>query len=173
MGSRFGTEYVYVIDQNNAPHYVMTRNFANYGDSYRSDICLENKRYCVLDLYLTDEVETEGDFLPQVREKEWRDFLPIGPSENVSTILSEAGLADISVSKLIFIYMESSSRNVLEYGGFVSTVAGVQDFDESFLEDAFSFAKTKTGSPAEQEGVIADWIVEQIQNGNFNGHSGG
>lgn len=173
MGTRFVTEYVYIIDQNNTPHFVLNHYFANLGDSYRSDIYLENKSYCVLDLYLTDDVETEGDFLPRVREKEWRDFLPIGPSENASTILAEAGLADISISKLIFIYIESSSRLILEFGGFVSSVEGVQDFDRRFLEQAISFAKTKSGSPAEQEGIIADWIVEQVRNGNFNGSSKG
>ena len=169
MGTRFETEYVYVIDRNNTPHFVMTHYCANYGDSYRSDIYLENKHYCVLDLFLTDEVETEGEFLPYAKEKEWRDFLPIGPSENATTLLSEAGLADIPIAKLIFINMESSSRNVLEFGGFVSSVAGVQDFDAGFLGQALSFARTKTGSPAEQEGLAVDWIVQQVQNGNFNG----
>ena len=167
MGTRFQSEFVYIIDQNNIPHFVMTRYCANYGDSYRSDIYLENKSYCVLDLYLTDEVETEGDFLPRVQEKEWRDFLTIGPSENVSTILAEAELSDVSISKLIFIYIESSSRLLLELNGFVSSVEGVQELDTSFLGQALSFAQAKTGSPAEQEGFIVDWVIEQVQNGNF------
>jgi hypothetical protein len=44
---------------------------------------------------------------------------------------------------------------------------GVQDFDARFLGQALSFSRSKSASPAEQEPVIADWIVEQIQNGNF------
>ena len=167
MSARFESEFVYILDQNNTPHFVLNNYFANLGDSYRSDIYLENKRYCVLDLYLTDEVETEGDFLPRVREKEWRDFLPIGPSENATTILTEAGLTDISIAKVIFLYIESSSRNILELRGFVCSATGVQDFDAGFLGGALSFARAKTASPAEQEPIIADWIVEQIQNGNF------
>lgn len=166
MGNRFVSRYVYVIDQNNIPHFVMSHYGANLGDSYRSDIYLENKSYCVLDLYLTDEVETEGEYLPYVKEKEWRDFLPIGPSQNVSTILAEAGLADISISKLVFIYMMSSSRFLLELGGFVSTAEGVQNFDEDFLEQALSFATANTGSAAEQEAIIAEWITEQVRNRN-------
>ena len=173
MGNRFKTEYVYIIDQTNTPHFVMNYYGANLGDSYRSDIYLENKSYCVHDLFLTDEVEIEGEFLPHVPEKEWREFLPTGPSENASTIIAEAGLSDISISKLIFIYIESSSRMILEYSGFVSSVAGVQDFENDFLGQAISFAQAKTGSPAEQEGMIADWIVEQVQNGNFGGSSKG
>jgi len=167
MGARFVTEVVYIFDKNNRPHFVQNYYGTNLCDSYRSNIYLENKSYCVHDLYLTDEVETEGEFLPRVREKEWRDFLPIGPSENASTIIAEAGLADISIAKLVFIHMMSSSRCILECDGFVSSVEGVQDFDLDFLEQALSFAKAKTGSPAEQEGHIADWMIAQVQNGNF------
>lgn len=167
MGARFKSEFVYILDQNNTPHFVLNYYGANLGDSYRSNIYLENKSYCVHDLFLTDEVETEGEFLPHVKEKEWREFLPTGPSENVSTIIAEAGLSDISISKLIFIYIESSSRMILEYDGFVSSSEGVQDFDAGFLGQAISHAQTKSGSPAEQEGIVVDWIVEQVQNGNF------
>ena len=163
MGTRFKSEFVYVIDQNNTAHFVLNHYFADLGDCYRSDIYLENKSYCVDDLYLTDEVETKGEFLPYVKETEWREFLPTGPSENVSTIIAEAGLADISISKLIFIYIESSSRMILEYNGFVSSSEGVQEFAADFLNQAVSFARTKTGSPAEQEAIIARWIVEQVQ----------
>lgn len=173
MGARFQTEYVYILDQNNTPHFLMYYYGANLGDSYRSDIYLPNKSYCVHDLFLTDEVDIEGEFLPHVKETEWRDFLPTGPSENVSTILAEAGLSDISISELIFIRMESSSRMILEYNGFVSSVAGTQDFDAGFLNQAISFARGKTGSPAKQEEIVADWIVEQIQNGNFGESSKG
>ena len=74
MGAKFKTEFVYIIDKNNIPHFVMHYYGANLGDSYRSDIYLENKSYCVHDLFLTDEVEIEGEFLPHVWEKEWRDF---------------------------------------------------------------------------------------------------
>lgn len=171
MGARFKSEFVYMIDQNNTPHFVLNYYGANLGDSYRSDIYLPNKSYCVHDLYLTDEVDIEGEFLPHVPEKEWREFLPTGPSENVSTIIAEAGLSDISISKLIFIYIESSSRMILEYSGFVSSAEGVQDFDEGFLGQAISFARTKSGSPAEQEGIVVNWIVAQVQNGNFGGPS--
>ena len=95
--------------------------------------------------------------------------MPIGPSENASTIIAEAGLADISISKLVFIYMKSSSSCILEYAGFVSSVVGVQYFDQDFWEQALSFAKAKTGSIAEQEGMIADWITEQVRNRNAGG----
>ena len=164
MGARFNSEYVYIYDQNNTPHFVQTYYGAKMDDSYRSDIYLENKSYCVLDLYLSDEVEIEGEYLPRVKETEWREFLRTGPSESVSTILAEAGLADISVSKLVFIHMLSSSRLILEFDGFVSSVEGVQEFESDFLEQAVSFAKGKTGSVAEQEGFIVDWITEQIRN---------
>ena len=167
MGAQFTSEFVYIFDENNIPHFVFNYYGANLGDSYRSDIYLENKRYCMLDLYLTDEVETEGEFLPYVQEKEWRDFLLSGPSDNAATILAEAALTDLSVSKLVFVQMISSSRMILEYSGFVSSAEGVQDFDADFLVQALSFATAKTGSPAEQEGFVVGWIVEQIQNGNF------
>lgn len=169
MGVGFKTEYVYIIDQNNTPHFVQNYYGANLNDSYRSDIYLENKSYCVHDLFLTDEVEIEGEFLPHVKEKEWREFLPIGPSVDASTIISEAGLADISISKLIFIYMESSSGCMLELDGFVSSAEGVQDFDTGFLEQALSFARAQTGSVAEQEAIIGHWIAEQVRNGDFDG----
>lgn len=167
MRAQFVSEYVYIFDQDNNPHFVQYHYGADLCDSYRSNIYLENKSYCVHDLFLTDEVEIEGEFLPYVKEKEWRDFLPIGPSENIPTILSEAELTDISISKLVFLYMMSSSRCILEFDGFVSSVEGVQNFDLAFLEQALSVARAKTGSPAEQEGVIVDWMIEQVQNGNF------
>ena len=163
MGNRFNTEYVFIYDQENIPHFLQSYYGANLGDCYRSDIYLENKSYCVDDLYLTDEVEAKGDFLPYVKEAEWREFLSVGPSEDASTIISEAGLADVSISKLVFIRMESSSSLILELAGFVSTATGVQTFDTDFLNQAVSFARTKTGSPAEQEELIAGWIVEQVQ----------
>ena len=163
MSARFMTEYVYIIDQNNTPHFVQNYYGAHLDDCYRSDINLENKSYCVDDLYLTDEVETKGEFLPRVKEAEWREFLSAGPSEDASTIISEAGLADVSISKLVFIRMESSSSLLLEIDGFVSDATGVQTFDTDFLNQAVSFARTKTGSPAEQEAIIARWIVEQVQ----------
>ena len=163
MGARFDSEYVYIYDRNNTPHFVLNYYGANLGDCYRSDIYLENKSYCVDDLYLTDEVETKGEFLPRVKEAEWREFLSVGPSEDASTIISEAGLADVSISKLVFIRMESSSSLILELAGFVSTATGVQTFDTDFLNQAVSFARTKTGSPAQQEAIIARWIVEQVQ----------
>ena len=162
MGALFQTEYVYIIDQNNMAYFVMNYYGADLGGSYRSDIYLENKSYCVHDLFLTDEVEIEGEFLPRVQEKEWREFLTKGPSENISTILAEAGLADISISKLVFIHMESSSRCILEYDGFVSSAEGVQNFGQDFWGQALSFARAKTGSVAEQEGIIAEWIIEQV-----------
>lgn len=169
MGARFVSEYVYIFDQNNTPHFVQYYYGAKLDDCYRSDVYLQNKSYCVTDLFLTDEVETEGEYLPRVKEKEWRDFLLTGPSVGVSTILTEAGLADVSVSKLVFIYMMSSSRLMLEYDGFVSSAEGVQDFDSDFLGQAVSFARTKTGSVAEQESMVAEWIVEQVRNGNSKG----
>jgi len=162
MGARFETEIVYILDKDNIAHFVSNQYSANMDDSYRFDIYLENKSYCVHDLYLTDEVEKEGEFLPRVQEKEWRDFFATGPSENISTILAEAGLADISVSKLVFIHMLSSSHLLLELDGFTSSVEGVQEFGSDFLGRAFSFAKTKSASPAEQEGFIVDWIIERL-----------
>lgn len=167
MSARFVSEFVYVFDQNNEPHFVQRYYGAKYDDSYRSDIYLENKKYCVLDLYMTDDVETEGEFLPRVKEKEWREFLTAGPSANVATILAEAGLSGISVSKLLFIYIQSSSRHILEFDGFVSTAEGVQKFDEDFMAQALSFARAKTASPAEQESIIAGWITEQVQKEKF------
>lgn len=173
MGAQFESEFVYIFDKNNIPHFVLNYYGANLCDSFRSNIYLENKSYCVHDLFLTDEVVKEGDFLPYVQEKEWREFLPVGPSENISTIISEAGLADVSVSKLVFIRISSGSRFILDFGGFISSAGGVQDFDPDFWEQALSFAKAKTGSPAEQERIVVDWIIEQIQNGNFTLPSGG
>ena len=167
MGTRFESHFVYIIDKNNIPHFVQNYYFADLCDSYRSDIYLRNKSYCVLDLYLTDEVEEEGEFLPYVTGKEWRDFLPVGPSENVATILAEAELTDISASKLVFIWIQSSSHSILEYDGFVSSAEGVQEFDSAFWKQALSFARAKTGSPARQERLVVQWMVEQVQNGNF------
>ena len=169
MGARFVSEYVYIFDQNNIPHFVQYYYGANLDDCYRSDIYLQNKSYCVTDLFLTDEVEEKGEYLPRVKENEWREFLLTGPSEGVSTILAEAGLADISVSKLVFVYIMSSSGLMLEYDGFVSSAEGVQDFDSNFLGQAISFARAKTGSVAEQESMVAEWIVEQVRNGNSKG----
>ena len=169
MGNRFNTEYVFIYDQENIPHFLQSYYGANLGDSYRSNIYLENKSYCVHDLFLTDELEMEGEFLPRVDEKEWRDFLLTGPSENVSTILAEAGLADVSISKLVFIYISSSSRLILDFSGFVASAQGVQDLEPDFLEQAVSFAAAKTESIAEQEGIIAGWIAEQIQKDDFRG----
>ena len=165
MGSRFYSEYVYAFDENNEPHFVMLYYGANLGDSYRSDIYLPNKSYCVLDLFLTDESETEGEFLPHVKQKEWEDFLPSGPSENVSTIMAEAGMGELSVSKMVYIYMESSSRSILEYDGFVSTAQGVRTFGPDVWAQAF--AQTQTGSAAQQERDIALWIAGQVQNRNL------
>ena len=166
MGAQFDSEYVYIYDQNNTPYFVQYHYGAKLDDCYRSDVYLNNKSYCVDDLFLTDEVATEGEFLPYVRENEWRDFLLTGPSEGVSTILTEAGLADISVAKLVFIHMLSSARLMLEYDGFVSSAEGVQDFTPDFLGQAVSFARAKTASIAEQEELVAGWITEQIQNCN-------
>lgn len=167
MGNRFNTEYVYIYDQNNIPHFVQCYYGADLDGSYRSDIYLKDRSYCVLDLFLTDELEVEGEFLPRVYEEEWREFLLTGPSESVSTILAEAGLADISISKLVFIHMSSSSRLILDFDGFVSSAQGVQDFEQDFLEQAVSFATAKTGSVAEQEGIIVGWIAEQVRKGDF------
>lgn len=169
MGSRYHTEYVYVYDHDNNPYFVQCYYGADLDGSYRSDIYLMNKSYCVHDLFLTDEVETEGEFLPRVKEKEWREFLLTGPSGSVSTILAEAGLADLSVSKLVFICMSSSSRFLLDLDGFVSSAQGAQDFEPDFLEQAASFAAAKTGSIAEQERIIAGWIAEQVQKSGFGG----
>ena len=167
MGVQFQSHFVYIIDENNIPHFVLNYYGADLCDSYRSNIYLANKSYCLHDLYLTDEVEEEGEFLPFVKEREWRDFLPKGPSENVATILAEAELAEVPVSKLVFIWIQSSSRSILEYDGFVSSAEGVENFDPDFWSQALSFARAKTGSPAEQEGIIAQWIIEQVQNGNY------
>ena len=167
MGNRFTDEYVYIIDKDNVPHYVMSRYMADLGDSYRSDIYLKNKSYCVHDLYLTDEVEEEGEYLPYVKEQEWRDFLPVGPSENASMIIAEAGLADISISKLVFVYMTRSSGSILEFAGFVSSAEGVQDFDPDYWTQAVLSANDKTGSVALRCDGIVDWIVEQVRCGNF------
>lgn len=162
MGARFETEIVYIIDKDNLAYFVSNQYSAKMDDSYRSDIYLPNKSYCVLDLYLTDEVEKEGEFLPRVQKKEWKDFLTTGPSENINIILAEAGLADIAISKVAFVHMLSSSRLLLELDGFVASGEGIQEFDSDFLGQALSFAKAKTGSPAEQEGFIVDWIIEQL-----------
>ena len=166
---RYYTEYVYVYDQNNIPHFVQSYYGADLDGSYRSDIYLKGKSYCIHDLFFTDEVEIEGEFLPRVNEKEWRAFLLTGPSESVSTILAEAGLADVSVSKLVFIHMSSSSRFLLDFGGFIASAQGIQELEPDFLEQAVSFAAAKTGSVAEQEGIIAGWIAEQIQKDDFRG----
>ena len=143
----------------------MTHYFANYGDSYRSDIYLENKRYCVLDLPLTDEVEKEGEFLPSPRENEWREFWLTGPSENVSTILEEAELTDVSVSMVVFIRFLSDSHSILEHDGFVASGEGVQDFDAGFWAQAY--ANAKPGSPANREYALVDQIIALVQQGNF------
>lgn len=162
MGVRFISEFVYIFDQNNTPHFVQYCYNADLGDSYRKNIYLENKSYCVHDLYLTDEVETEGEFLPYVKENEWREFFEPGPSANVSTILAEAGLTDISVSKLVFVYLESSSHFIMEYNGFVSTAEGVEALDPEILAEAISLARAKTASPAEQEELVVNRIIQQV-----------
>ena len=165
MGARFESEFVYIIDKNNTPHYVMTHYFANYSDSYRSDIYLENKNYCVLDLFLTDEVEKEGEFLPYPRESEWRAFLSTGPSEDISIILKEAELSNIPVSKVVFIRFLSDSHSILEHDGFVASAEGVQDFDAGFWAQAY--ANAKPGSPTNREYALVDQIVALVQQGNF------
>ena len=169
MGSRFTSNFVYILDEENNPHFVQRYYGANLGDSYRSDIYLNTKSYCVLDLYMTDEVEVEGEFLPHVKEKEWRSFFTEGPSSNIATILAEAGLADISISKLVFFYIESSSHMILEFDGFVSSAEGLQPFDEDFLNQALAATSAGTNSIAERESLIAQWIIEQVRNGNTSG----
>ena len=169
MSAQFDNEYVYIFDQNNTPYFVQYHYEAKLDDCRRSDIYLKDKSYCVDDLFLTDEVETKGEFLPYVKESEWRAFLQTGPTEGVSTILTEGGLADISVAKLVFIHMLSSPRLMLEYDGFVASAEGVQELTPDFWGQAVSLARTKTASVAQQEELVVNWIVEQIQNGNLEG----
>lgn len=163
MGYNF--EFVYMIDQSNTPHFVMNRCFTEQCGSYRADIYLPNKSYSVTDLFLTDEVEEEGEYLPHVKEKEWREFFTAGPSADVEIILREAGLADFPVSKLVFVWVSSDSPE--ELGGFVVSAEGVQNFSPAFLEQALSCTGTEKGSAAEQEDILVDWVVEQVQNGHF------
>lgn len=167
MGAQFDSEYVYIYDQNDTPYFVQYHYSAKLDDCYRSDIYLNNKSYCVDDLFLTDEVATKGEFLPYVSGNEWRDFLLTGPSEDALTILREAGLADISVSKLVFIHILSNSRFMLTYDGFVSSPGEVREFDPDYLKQAVSFARAKTASVAEQEDLVVGWVTEQIQNCHF------
>lgn len=167
MGARFTNEYVYIFDNDNIPHFVLNYYEADLNCSYRSDIYLGHKSYCVHDLPLTDEVEIEGEFLPYTHSGEWKELFCVGPSENVSTILSEAGLADVSISKVVFFRIECSARCILEHHGFVSCADGTKMFDSDFWEQAISLAKSRTDGVAEQHEIIDDWIVEQVRNGSF------
>lgn len=167
MSTPFETNFVFIIDKDNNAHFVQNYYSAKWDDCYHKSIFLGNKHYSVDDLFLTDEVKKEGEYLPTVGEGEWREFFSTGPSENAATIIAEGELADIAISKLVFVSIDYSSRSIAHCSGFVSTVDGVQDFDEDFLAQAISFARTKTGSIAKQTDIIADWIVEQVQTGNY------
>ena len=162
MENQFESEFVYVIDGNHVAHFVMNGYKAKMDDAYRSDIYLPEKKYCVLDLYLTDEKEVEGEFLPGVGESEWRTFFTAGPSENAATILSEAGLGDISPVKLAYIRLKSNSRSILEYDGFVSSAKGAQDFTPEQWVAALTDARSQSGSPAKQEELVVRWLIEQV-----------
>ena len=167
MGARFINEYVYIFDKDNVPHFVLNYYEADLSCSYHSDIYLENKSYCVHDLPLTDEVKIEGEFLPYTHSEEWRELLCVGPSENVSTILSEAGLADVSISKVVFFQIKCSAQYILEYHGFVSCADGTQKFGLDFWKQAISLAESRTDDVAEQHELIDDWIVEQVRIGKL------
>lgn len=168
MGCRFTNEFVYIFDKENVPHFVLNYYGADLNCSYHSDIYLENKSYCVQDLPLTDEVKIEGEFLPYTYSQEWKELLCVGPSENVATILSEAGLADVSISKVVFFRIECSTRCILEYHGFVSCADGTKMFAADFWEQAISQAQSRTDDVVDEYEIVADWIVEQVRNGSFD-----
>ncbi len=162
MANQFESEFVYIIDENNMAYFVMNHYKAKMDDAYRSDIYLPEKSYCVLDLFLTDEEETEGEFLPYVTEGEWREFFSAGPSEDAATILAEAGLSQVKAVKVAYIRLESNSRSILEYDGFVSSAQGVQEFAPEDWAQALTYARAKSGSPAEQEPLVVERLIEQI-----------
>ncbi len=156
------SEYVYILDQDNQAHFVQTYYGTKYDDSYRAEVCLADKNYSLLDLYMTDEVETEGEYLPFVRGDEWSKFFT-DPSLNVQTIMAEAGLAGVSATKLMFVHMESGSRLIQESDGFIASAAGVEPLDGVLLTEAIWLAEDRSASPAQQEKMIAAWLAKRVQ----------
>ena len=162
MENQFESEFVYIIDKNNTAHFVMNGYKAKMDDAYRTDIYLPEKKYCVLDLYLTDEKEIEGEFLPYIGQDQWRKFFSDGPTKDTATILKEAGLSQVAVSKLAYIRLESNSRSILEYAGFVASAEGVREFAPEDWAAALAYARSKTTGPAEQEPLAVNYLIEQI-----------
>lgn len=156
------SEYVYILDQENQVHFVQTYYGTKYDDSYRAEVCLADKKYSLLELYMTDEEETEGEYLPFVRGDEWSKFFT-DPSENVRMIMAEAGLAGVSAKKLVFVRMESGSRMIQESDGFIASAAGVEPLDGVLLTEAIWLAEEKTASPAQQEGIVAALLAKRVQ----------
>ena len=161
MSARFTSEYVYLIDQDNQAHFVQTYYGAMFDDSYRAEVYLADKKYCLLDLYMTDETETEGEYLPFVRGGEWSKFFT-DPTENVRTIIAEAGLSGVSAEKLLFVSMQSNARLTEECDGFIASRAGVEAWDAVLTAEAICLAEDQTASPARQEGKVAQWLVGRI-----------
>ena len=157
----FVSEYVYILDRDDRAHFVQRYYGTKYDDSYRAEVCLADKKYSLLDLYMTDEEETEGEYLPFVRGDEWSKFFT-APSENVRTIIAEAGLSGVSAEKLLFVSMQSNARLTEECDGFIASRAGVEALDAVLTAEAICLAEAKTPSPAKQEELVAQWLVGRI-----------
>ncbi|MBQ3492362.1 MAG: hypothetical protein IJA74_07435 [Oscillospiraceae bacterium] len=157
----FVSEYVYILDRDDRAHFVQRYYGTKYDDSYRAEVCLADKKYSLLDLYMTDEEETEGEYLPFVRGGEWSKFFT-DPSENVRTIIAEAGLSGVSAEKLLFVSMQSNARLTEECDGFIASLAGVEALDAVLTAEAICLAEAKTPSPAKQEELVAQWLVGRI-----------
>ena len=158
----FTSEYVYILDRENRAHFVQAYYGTKYDDSYRAEVALADKRYSLLDLYMTDEEETEGRYLPFVRGDKWSKFFT-DPDQDIKTILAEAGLSQTPAAKLVFVSMRSDARRITDYDGFVATAAGIEELDKWLIVEAISIAEDKTSSPAEQEEPVARWLAKRVQ----------
>lgn len=158
----FVSEYVYILDRDNRAHFVQRYYGTKYDDSYRAEVCLADKNYSLLDLYMTDEEETEGEYLPFVRGDEWSKFFT-DPSRKVQMIMAEAGLSGVTATKLLFVSLQSSAELVTEYDGFVASGAGVEPLDRVLLAEAICIAEDKTASPAQQEEMVAQWLAKRFK----------
>ena len=164
MGTRHRDELVYILDGDNAPHFVQHSYWADLGGCYRSDIYLKTKSYCVTDYLLSDEVEQEGTYLPCTTSEDWKTLLDTTPSSRAATIVSEAGLSHIPVSGVVFFSVSSSARTILDWEGFVSTPQGTRPIPPEVWQTALGWARLSADSVTGQLEILAEGILDWVRN---------
>ncbi len=93
------------------------------GNAYRSTIHINEKRYCVLDL-LDDGLESEGEKLPEPGLETWETALSKTPTGEVEEVFQLANLPLETVSKLIWLRLDSVSAGTYGFEGYVFSREG-------------------------------------------------